>query len=87
VRSSNRYSIQYTVLVPGEPRQLAEKIPQGVNLSSFPTTFLLGSDGLVGSVHAGFAGKATGSFHTELRRETIARVEALLAERAPSSTR
>jgi thiol-disulfide isomerase/thioredoxin len=82
-----RYAIQYTVLVPGAPSQLTEKIPQGANLYSFPTTFFLGRDVLVRGVHAGFAGKATGSFYTELRRETIARIEGLLAERLPSSTR
>jgi thiol-disulfide isomerase/thioredoxin len=80
-----RYDITYTVLVPGQPSELADKIPQGANLYSFPTTFFLGRDGLVRAVHAGFAGKATGSFYTELRRETIARVERLLAERAPTA--
>ena len=50
------YGIDYTVLVPGEPKELADKLPQGVNLNSFPTTFFLGRDGRVRSVHAGFPG-------------------------------
>src|SRR6266545_8329860 len=49
-----RYGIEYTVLIPGEPRELADKVSQGVNLNSFPTTFFLGRDGRVRSVHAGF---------------------------------
>src|SRR5436190_11197844 len=35
------YGIQYTVLVPGEPREASDKLPQAVNMNSFPTTFLL----------------------------------------------
>jgi peroxiredoxin len=75
-----KYNIDYTVLLPGEPRQLNELVPQGVNLSSFPTTFFLGRDGRVRGAHAGFPGKASGKFHTEAKEETTAQVERLLAE-------
>ncbi|PYQ99830.1 MAG: hypothetical protein DMF95_33650 [Acidobacteria bacterium] len=75
-----RYNIDYTVLLPGEPRQLNELVPQGVNLSSFPTSFLLGRDGRVRGAHAGFPGKASGKFHTEAKEEMTAQVERLLAE-------
>ncbi|MBZ5557197.1 MAG: TlpA family protein disulfide reductase [Acidobacteriia bacterium] len=80
-----KYGIDYTVLLPGEPRQLNEKMPQGVNLNSFPTTFFLGRDGRVRSAHAGFPGAASGKFHTEAKEEITALVERLLAERAQSS--
>ena len=87
VRAFNkRYGIEYTVLIPGEPKELNEKVPQGVNLNSFPTTFFLGRDGRVRSAHAGFAGKASGKFHTELKEETTALVERLLAEKAAPTT-
>jgi peroxiredoxin len=76
-----RYGIQYTVLIPGQPSQLAEAIPQAVNLNSFPTTFFLGRDGTVRAVHAGFAGRATGRFHTDLKKDVTARVERLIAEK------
>jgi thiol-disulfide isomerase/thioredoxin len=79
-----RFGITYTVLVPGEPGQLAAKIPQGVNLFAFPTSFFLGRDGTVRAVETGFAGKGTGSFYTERQKQTIARVERLLAERTSS---
>ncbi len=80
-----RYGIDYTVLIPGEPSQLNEKLPQGVNLNSFPTTFFLGRDGKVRSAHAGFAGIASGEFHTEMTEEITAKVERLLAEAAPTT--
>ena len=82
VRAFNkRYGVEYTVLIPGEPKDLNEKVPQGANLNSFPTTFFLGRDGRVRSAHAGFAGKASGKFHTELKEEVTALVERLLAEK------
>jgi thiol-disulfide isomerase/thioredoxin len=78
---NKRYGVEYTVLIPGEPKELNDKVPQGVNLNSFPTTFFLGRDGRVRSAHAGFAGKASGKFHTELKEEVTALVERLLAEK------
>lgn len=75
-----RYDVTYTVLLPGEPKELNDKMPQGVNLNSFPTTFFLGRDGRVRSAHAGFPGKAAGKFHTEAKEEITALVERLLAE-------
>jgi thiol-disulfide isomerase/thioredoxin len=82
---NKRYGIDYTVLLPGEPRELAAKMPQGVNLNSFPTSFILGRDGRVRSAHAGFPGKASGAFHTEATAEITALVERLLAEPVPST--
>jgi thiol-disulfide isomerase/thioredoxin len=81
-----RYGIEYTVLIPGEPKELAERVPQGVNLSSFPTTFLIGRDGRVRAVHAGFPGKASGEFHTQAKEETTSTVERLLAEPTQTSS-
>ena len=47
------YGIPYPMLVAGNTDQLAEKIPQGVNLNCWPTSFFLGRDGRVKEVHAG----------------------------------
>jgi thiol-disulfide isomerase/thioredoxin len=80
-----KYGVEYTVLLPGEPKELNAKVPQGVNLNSFPTTFFLGRDGRVRSAHAGFPGKASGKFHEETVREVTALVERLLAEK-PTQT-
>jgi len=86
VRAFNkRYGVDYTVLIPGEPKELNDKVPQGVNLNSFPTTFFLGRDGRVRSAHAGFPGKASGKFHTEMKEDVTALVERLLAEK-PAQT-
>jgi len=82
-----RYGIDYTVLVPGEPRELADKMPQGVNLNSFPTSFILGRDGRVRSVHAGFPGPASGDFHKQAKAEITATVERLLGESNQSAAR
>ena len=78
------YGIGYTVLVAGDPEDVNKKIPQLVNLNSWPTTVFVGRDGLVKSIHAGFASPASGDFNGQLKAETIARVEALLAESQPA---
>ena len=82
-----RYDIDYTVLVPGEPGQLAEKLPQAENLNAWPTTFLLGRDGKVRGVHAGFAGRASGEFYTQNKREVTELIESLLAENTSAAAR
>jgi thiol-disulfide isomerase/thioredoxin len=76
-----RYDLQYTVLLVGEPEQLAEKVPQAENLNAFPTMLFLGRDGRIRSTHAGFASPATGSFHDQDKQEITATVERLLAEK------
>ncbi len=74
------YKLDYLVLLAGEPSQEAEKLPQAVNLNTFPATFFIGRDGLVKSIHAGFAGKATGASHDRLVEEINATLAKLLAE-------
>ncbi len=76
------YGIEYTVLVPGEPDDLEQKVPQAVNLNAFPTTFILGRNGRVRAVHAGFPSPGSGKFYSKAEREIIDEVERLLAERA-----
>jgi thiol-disulfide isomerase/thioredoxin len=83
---NKRYGVDYTVLIPGEPKELNDKVPQGLNLNSFPTTFFLGRDGKVRSAHAGFAGKASGKFHTDMKEDITALVERLLAEKPAPTT-
>src|SRR5262249_21174523 len=77
-----RYGIEYTVLLAGEPGQLAAKMPQTANLNSFPTTFLLDRSGKVRNGHAGFASPASGKFHTDHKNRVTAEVEHLLHETA-----
>jgi peroxiredoxin len=81
-----KYGLTYTVLVAGETEQLNEKIPQGVNLNCWPTSFFLGRDGRVREVHAGFAGPANPPAHETLMKETTELVERLIAEPVPTQT-
>jgi thiol-disulfide isomerase/thioredoxin len=76
-----KYGIQYTYLLAGEPSELQAKLPQAVNLNSWPTTFFLGRDGKVRAIHAGFAAPASGEFNTALKKETTDRIEKLLSEK------
>jgi peroxiredoxin len=75
------YGIDYTVLLAGEPEQLTEKVPQAVNLNSFPTTFILGRDGRVRGVHAGFPSPGSGEYYLKAKRDITTQIERLLAER------
>ena len=78
------YGLEYTVLLPGEPDELNAKVPQAENLNAFPTTFILGRDGRVRAVHAGFPSPGSGEFYTKAEHEITGQVERLLAERAGS---
>ncbi|MEI9948541.1 MAG: TlpA disulfide reductase family protein [Pseudomonadota bacterium] len=75
------YGIDYTVLLGGEPSEVSAKLPQAVNLSTWPATFFVARSGLVRGAHAGFASKATGPAHEQLKAELRATVEKLLAEK------
>jgi peroxiredoxin len=81
-----RYGLTYPVLVAGTPDELNEKVPQGDHLNCWPTSFILGRDGRVKEVHAGFAGPANPPAHAALEREVTATLEKLLAEPAPTRT-
>ena len=80
------YGITYPVLTAGTTDQLAEKIPQGVNLNCWPTSFFVGRDGLVKQTHAGFAGPGNTVGHAALEHEVTALVEKLLAEPTQTAT-
>lgn len=75
-----QYGIRHTVLLGGEPEQVRERLPQAVNLNTWPATFFIGRDGRVRGVHAGFAGPATGEAHVKLKAEVRETVERLLNE-------
>jgi thiol-disulfide isomerase/thioredoxin len=74
-----RYGIEYTYLIAGEPSQLNEKIPQAKNLNAWPTTFLIGRDGLVHDIHTGFTSRASGEFDANLRQEIDSDVARLIS--------
>jgi thiol-disulfide isomerase/thioredoxin len=82
-----QYGLTYPFLIAGLPEEAPEKIPQAVNLNTFPATFVLGRDGKVKAVHAGYASKATGDFYLQEQKAFIAEIEKLLAERPAAGTR
>lgn len=82
---TKKYGVEYTYLIAGAPVEMWEKVPQAVNLNTWPATFFVGRDGKVRRIHAGFAAPASGKFHDELRQEFTRTIEQLLAEKAPES--
>lgn len=79
-----QYGVEYTYLIAGAPAEMWEKVPQLVNLNTWPATVFVGRDGTVRAVHAGFASPASGEFHARLKKEFTGRIEQLLAEKAPA---
>jgi thiol-disulfide isomerase/thioredoxin len=80
-----QYGVKYTYLIAGAPSQMWEKVPQLVNLNTWPATVFVGRDGTVRAVHSGFASPASGEFNAQLQHEFTTKIEQLLAER-PSTT-
>ena len=74
------YGIEYPMLLAGETDELNGQGPAGGQSERVADYLFLGRDGRVRSVHAGFAGKASGEFHVEMRAEVTRLVEHLLAE-------
>jgi thiol-disulfide isomerase/thioredoxin len=75
-----RYGIEYTYLVAGDTSQLNEKVPQAENLNAWPTTFFVGRDGLVRTIHTGFTSRASGQIDSRLKDEITLEVARLLSE-------
>jgi thiol-disulfide isomerase/thioredoxin len=80
-----QYGVQYTYLIAGAPSDMWEKVPQLVNLNTWPATVFVGRDGLVKGVHSGFASPASGEFNKELQQEFTTKIEQLLAQNANQS--
>jgi peroxiredoxin len=75
-----KYDVPYTYVIAGAPAEMWEKVPQAVNLNTWPATLFVGKDGRVRRIHSGFAGTASGNFNDELKAEFTSEIEALLAE-------
>lgn len=76
-----QYGVKYPYLIAGAPAEMWEKVPQLVNLNTWPTTVFVGRDGLVKAVHSGFASPASGEFNQQLKSEFTGKIEQLLAEK------
>ena len=76
-----QYGVEYTYLIAGAPAEMWEKVPQAVNLNTWPATFFIGRDGRVKHIHAGFAAPASGDYNAQLKQEFTGEIEKLLAEK------
>ena len=81
-----QYHVPYTYLIAGEPSEMWDKIPQAVNLNTWPATLFIGRDGKVKATHAGFASSASGVYNDELKKEFTSTIERLLKENAGART-
>lgn len=57
-----QYHVPYTYLIAGAPAEMWEKVPQAVNLNTWPAILFVGRDGRVKRIHTGFASPASGVF-------------------------
>ena len=80
-----KYGVEYTYLIAGAPVEMWEKVPQAVNLNTWPATFFVGRDGRVKKIHAGFAAPASGDYNRQIKEEFTSTIEHLLAESGAES--
>jgi len=76
-----QYGVPYTYLIAGAPNEMWEKVPQAVNLNTWPATLFIGRDGHVKLIHSGFAAPASGEYNQQLKQEFTSTIESLLAEK------
>ncbi len=75
-----KYDVPYTYVIAGAPADMLEKVPQAVNLNTWPATLFIDKSGHVRKIHTGFAASASGQFNDELKADFTSEIEALLAE-------
>jgi peroxiredoxin len=81
-----QYHVPYSYLIAGTPEEMWDKVPQLVNLNTWPATVFVGRDGRVKAIHSGFAGPASGIYHAELVQEFTSTIERLLDDRIATDT-
>jgi thiol-disulfide isomerase/thioredoxin len=82
-----QYQVDYPYLQAGAPEEMWEKVPQLLNLNTWPATVFVGRDGTVRAVHAGFASPSAGDFYKRQDKEFTSRIEQLIAEPVPVDAR
>jgi thiol-disulfide isomerase/thioredoxin len=81
-----QYGVPYTYLIAGTPDEMWDKVPQAVNLNTWPATLFIGRDGRVKATYSGFASGASGVYHSELKDGFVSTIERLLEENAAPVT-
>ena len=69
-------------MIAGTPAEMWEKVPQAVNLNTWPATLFVGRDGRVKHIHAGFAAPASGEYNAQLKQEFTSTIETLLGKKS-----
>jgi peroxiredoxin len=79
-----KYGIEWPVLIAGlsDKDEASQKLPGLGRVYAFPTTVLVGRDGRIAKVHAGFSGPATGQHYTDFQKDFTDSVRALLAAKS-----
>jgi len=81
-----QYHVPYTYLIAGTPDEMWDKVPQAVNLNTWPATLFIGRDGKVKATYSGFATAASGVYNKEQKDDFISNIEHLLAGESVQST-
>jgi len=81
-----QYKVPYTYLIAGTPDEMWDKVPQAVNLNTWPATLFIGRDGKVKATYSGFASAASGVYNKDLKQDFTSIVEHLLAGESVQST-
>ena len=74
-----QYKVPYTYLIAGTPDEMWDKVPQAVNLNTWPATLFIGRDGRVKATYSGFASSASGVYNSELKESFTSIIDRLLA--------
>jgi thiol-disulfide isomerase/thioredoxin len=81
-----QYQVPYTYLIAGTPDEMWDKVPQAVNLNTWPATLFIGRDGKVKATYSGFASAASGVYGKELKDDFTSIIDHLLAGENVRST-
>ncbi len=81
-----QYGVPYTYLIAGTPDEMWDKVPQAVNLNTWPATLFIGRDGKVKATYSGFASQASGVYGKELKDDFTSIIDRLLTDGGAQST-
>jgi len=76
----NKLDLEYTFLIGGNAKKKLAKAQFSMlnNISSFPTTIIIGRDGEVKQIHTGFNGPGTGEYYITYKKRLNTLIQSLL---------
>src|ERR1700678_418242 len=81
-----QYHVPYTYLIAGTPDEMWDRVPQAVNLNTWPATLFIGRDGKVKATYSGFASAASGVYNKELKDDFTSIIDRLLVGQSVQSS-